>query len=145
MFNPLRGADAWGNGYFGASRGNRPHLGADYVIEEGETVFAPFEMFIDRVSRPYIDDKNLTGIKFTSTINDITYDGRMWYFVPNTSNIGVFVSKGQALGIGQNLKDRYDSITNHVHLQLRTREDVPSSIEQIKYNGWTYVNPEYFV
>jgi hypothetical protein len=145
VFNPIRGKDVHGSGHFGASRGNRPHLGIDIITQDGAGIYAPFEMYVDRKSNPYFDDTHLTGIKFTTALDNITYDGRMWYFSPDSNIVGRFVDKGEFIGIAQDLVKKYDGITNHIHFQLRTRDSVPQEIEQIDYNGWTYINPSYYV
>lgn len=142
MFNPIRGNDDFGSGHFGASRGNRPHLGIDYVTTEGEPIYAPFDMEVTRVSLPYFDTSDYKGIAFSTQIAGVNYDGRWWYFVPNSDIIGHSVSKGQLLGYAQSLQGRYQGITDHTHLQLRSTTELQDSIY---YNGWYYVNPEYVI
>ena len=60
----IRTHDVWGGGQWLASRGNRPHLGVDIVIDPGEEVRAPFDMEIVRRAFPYSSDLSYTGIKF---------------------------------------------------------------------------------
>lgn len=145
MFNPIRQSDDWGAGFFGASRGSRPHLGVDYVVSEGEVVYSPTDMKITRISYPYATLKEgqsdrLTGIAFSSKIAGVNYDGRIWYFVPDSALIGTDVVKGQRIGLAQSLEDRYDErMTNHIHVQYRTTTPIE---EAIYYNGWYYVSPE---
>ena len=141
MFNPIRGTDAWGSGHFGASRGSRPHLGIDIITVPNEPIYAPVDMYIERVSYPYIDSTSLKGIAFNTQVNGVNYDGRLWYFVPDASLIGRDVNKGQFIGYAQGLQERYSAITDHVHLQLRTKSSVDNSMDSIEYNGWTYINP----
>jgi hypothetical protein len=142
MFNPIRNSDVWGSGSFGASRGNRPHLGIDITTIEGEPIYAPFPMEVTRVSYPYSDTTGLTGVAFRTEIGGVDYDGRWWYFVPDSAIIGNSVNKGQFLGVAQSLQSRYPNITDHTHLQLRTTTELPGAIE---LNGWYYVNPSQFI
>lgn len=142
MFNPIRQSDAWGDGYFGASRGDRPHLGVDYIVNEGETVYAPCDMDSFNVSWPYVwkpgDTYTLTGCAFTTEINGINFDGRLWYFTPDSSLFGRDIPKGYPIGTAQTLQHRYPGITDHLHFQLRTETDIVDSID---YKGWYYVDP----
>jgi murein DD-endopeptidase MepM/ murein hydrolase activator NlpD len=146
MFNPIRQNDAWGDGYFGASRGNRPHLGVDYVVNEGEVVYAPCDMDSFNVSYPYSFDANdnyiLTGARFNTKINGVNFDGRMWYFTPYSHLFGRDISKGTPIGVAQTLQHRYAGITDHLHFQLRTETETSDSIN---YKGWYYVDPDNWV
>jgi hypothetical protein len=146
MFNPIRQSDAWGDGYFGASRGNRPHLGVDYVVNEGEVVYAPCDMDSFNVSYPYSFDANdnyiLTGARFNTKINGVNFDGRMWYFTPYSHLFGRDIPKGTPIGVAQTLQHRYAGITDHLHFQLRTETETSDSIN---YKGWYYVDPDNWV
>lgn len=142
MFNPIRQSDAWGDGYFGASRGDRPHLGVDYVVNEGEVVYAPCDMDSFNLSYPYSFGTNdtyiLKGARFTTKINGVNFDGRLWYFTPYSHLFGRDILKGTPIGVAQTLQHRYAGITDHLHFQLRTETDLVDSID---YKGWYYVDP----
>ena len=144
VFNPSRGVDAWGSGEFGASRdgGTRPHLGVDYVVSEGDTIYAPFDMEIYSTSRPYSDSTTFTGIKYNTQVNGVDFNGRMWYFIPYPNIIGSVVTKGEPIGVAQSLQPRYPGITDHIHLQLATATNVSSSFSTILYKGLYYINPD---
>ena len=143
MFNPSRSNDAWGSGAFGASRdgGTRPHLGTDFVINEGDTVYAPFEMEVYSISYPYKLNTSFKGIKFRTEINGVDYDGRIWYVVPNPGVIGSSLSKGDAIGVAQSLQSKYPGITDHVHVHLSTTVDVSNQFNTMLYQGRYYINP----
>lgn len=146
MFNPVRKNDAWGDGYFGASRGDRPHLGVDYVVNEGEVIYAPCDMDSFNLSYPYSFGTNdtyiLTGARFNTKIDGINFDGRLWYFTPDSSLFGRDIPKGYPIGTAQTLQHRYPGITDHLHFQLRTETETSDAI---KYDGWYYVDPENWV
>lgn len=135
----LRQNDDFGSGGFGASRGGRPHLGADYIVSEGETIYAPFDMEVKRVSYPYEGDLSLKGIALYTKVDGVHYDGRIFYFTPDANIIGRTITKGTRIGVAQTLQKKYPGITDHIHVQLRTTKEVPDSIN---YNGWYYINPE---
>jgi hypothetical protein len=134
----IRGQDQWGSGAFGASRGNRPHLGVDIVVDSNSQVYAPLDMEITRISRPYASG-SFSGVAFTHTARDIDFGGRLWYFTPRPGIVGSFVRKGELIGVAQDLNDKYPGITNHLHLQLESF--LADDSEQIVYNGKRYVNP----
>jgi len=142
MFNPIRQSDAWGDGYFGASRGDRPHLGVDYVVNEGEVIYAPCDMDSFNLSYPYSFGTNdtyiLTGARFNTKIDGVNFDGRLWYFTPYSHLFGRDIPKGTPIGVAQTLQHRYAGITDHLHFQLRTETDL---VDSINYKGWYYVDP----
>jgi len=46
----IRGTDKHGSGWFGASRGNRIHTGADFICVPGQDISAPFDGKMGRSS-----------------------------------------------------------------------------------------------
>ena len=134
----VRGVDDWGSGAFGASRGNRPHLGLDLVVLPGESVYAPFDMEVQRISNPYTNSP-YTGIAFRSTTDTTVFNGRLWYFTPQSDIVGNNVRKGEVIGTAQDLGLKYPGITNHVHLQLAS--SLPDSNDAILYKSYYYNNP----
>jgi len=134
----IRGNDKWGSGAFGASRGSRPHLGVDLVVEPGEYVYAPFDMKIERVSYPY-SNSHYMGLAFSTNNSGHLYDGRIWYFNPLPSVIGTNVVKGEVIGVAQDLTNKYPGITNHVHLQLQGSN--LNGHDYIVYKNKIYLDP----
>lgn len=138
----IRTHDVWGGGQWLASRGNRPHLGVDIIHDPGEEVRAPFDMEIVRRAYPYSTDLSYSGIKFRTVKNNITYTGRLFYFVPYYEK-GVF-SKGDIIGVAQDLTTKYPEITNHLHLDIRNT--VSHDIDnEYYYDGIYYTNPNLFI
>ena len=136
----IRKSDNWGSGYFGAPRGNRPHLGIDLIYSPDEEIRAPFDLTINRVSYPYAASP-YSGIAFTTTINNINYDGRMWYMFPDLVSIGQSVKRGQVIGVAQQINEKYPGMINHVHLQLEKLNEQPTE-EDITYNSKVFANPD---
>jgi hypothetical protein len=138
----IRTHDVWGGGQWLASRGNRPHLGVDIVVDPAEIIRAPFDMEIVRRAFPYSSDLSYTGIKFRTVKDNITYTGRLFYFVPY-ADTGVF-QKGDPIGVAQDLTTKYQGITNHVHLDIRS--NVSHDIDnEYYYNGVYYTDPNLFL
>ena len=138
----IRTHDVWGGGQWLASRGNRPHLGVDLVVNPTQIVTAPFDMEIVRRAFPYTSDLSYTGIKFRTVKDNVTYTGRIFYFVPYVDK-GVF-KKGDAIGVAQYLTTKYPNITNHIHVDLRNTVSHDIDNEYF-YNGVYYTNPNLFL
>jgi hypothetical protein len=139
----IRKSDNWGSGYFGAPRGNRPHLGIDLIYSPDEEIRAPFDLTINRVSYPYASSP-YSGIAFTTTIDNIDYDGRMWYMLPDFGSIGKSFKRGQIIGVAQQINEKYPGMINHVHLQLEKLNEQPTK-EDITYNSKVFTNPNRFI
>ena len=136
----VRKNDKWGSGVFGASRGERPHLGVDLSVRPNAPFFAPVDMEIYSTSIPYSNDSTYSGYKFTYYDGSNTYDGRLWYVNPDTSLLGKTIRKGEFLGYAQDLTLKYPGMNNHAHFQLRQTEGTPP-LDSIEYKGDYYANP----
>jgi len=120
MFSPTKNGirvDAMGDGHYGSSRdgGTRIHKGVDFIAKAGQDVFAPFNMVVERVARPYAKHPEYEGIAWRTK----TMTGKMFYFKPLTSIIGKEVKQGDKIGVAQDLQLLYGSkMTNHIHFQI---------------------------
>jgi hypothetical protein len=139
----LRGNDKWGSGFFGASRGNRPHLGVDVKTTPGERIYAPADMWIERTSNPY-STGSYSGLKFRMSSNSRTFVGRVFYVLPNSEVVGLEVKQGQFIGTAQDISKKYPGMINHAHWQLKQTEGIITP-NGITYNGDEYVNPMNFL
>ncbi|MCI4379591.1 hypothetical protein PGIGA_G00229940 [Pangasianodon gigas] len=100
--NTKRGCDSskYGCGHYGASRsgGTRKHEGLDIVCADGATVYAPFDVKLNRKAVPY---------KQNNAIND-----------------GIELSgQGQKLGTLLPMQKVYPGITSHIHVQMCDKSD----------------------
>jgi murein DD-endopeptidase MepM/ murein hydrolase activator NlpD len=115
----LRGEDAYGAGFYGASRaaGARRHRGADYVAEPGEIVRAPISGVVERIGFAYRGDQRYRYVELAS--EDQARYVRVLYVGPLV-HLGAFVRAGEPIGRAQDLSARYPrGITNHVHVEMR--------------------------
>ena len=115
----LRGEDAYGAGFFGASRaaGARRHRGADYIAEPGEIVRAPISGVVERIGFAYRGDERYRYVELADTVTQ--RDVRVLYVGPLVQ-LGAVVEAGDPIGRAQDLSARYPrGITNHVHVELR--------------------------
>lgn len=116
----LRRCDCWGEGHFGAPRGQRTHQGVDIVAIAGQPVGAPMHALVVRVAEPYDDDAILSGLLLRGIGADAGIEAKLFYVAPDLALIGQTVVPGQCIGIVQSLQARYPAITDHVHLEIWT-------------------------
>lgn len=115
----LRGEDAYGAGFFGASRaaGARRHRGADYISEPGEIVRAPITGVVERIGFAYRGDERYRYVELADAATG--RDVRVLYVGPIVE-LGATVEAGAPIGRAQDLGARYPrGITNHVHVEVR--------------------------
>lgn len=124
----IRYRDRWGAGHFGASRGDRLHMGVDVICAAGDTVFSVSGGEVTKLGYCYSDDLSFRYVQMTDS------EGARWrYFYVNPScGVGDRIEAYSELGSSQCLTERYPGITQHYHLEI------------IKADG-EYINPTGFV
>ncbi|THD61892.1 MAG: M23 family peptidase [Phenylobacterium sp.] len=113
-----RGADAYGEGAFHASRdgGTREHEGVDYVATAGQAVTAPISGFVSKIGYAYPDDQTLKFVEIDNPALHLT--ARVFYVDPKVA-VGDPVAIGHPIGVAHTLQARYPlGITDHVHLEI---------------------------
>lgn len=109
-----RGTDRWGQGHFGAPRGDRKHEGVDYALPIGATVLALTAGRVTRTGYAYGDDMSYRYVEMTDR-----HQHRLRYFyVDPTVKVNDNVLPGDPLGRVQDLTRRYAGITPHVHFEV---------------------------
>ena len=108
-------SDELGSGKFGSLRGDRIHLGQDFICEPGQGIVACTDMQYRRyVQRVYATDPNYHGMEFESDGMLITY-----FYVDPSINHMEFVKAGQWVALAQNVSAKYGpAMTPHVHVQI---------------------------
>jgi murein DD-endopeptidase MepM/ murein hydrolase activator NlpD len=113
-----RGADAYGEGRFHASRdgGSRDHEGVDYTATAGQQVSAPISGFVSKIGYAYPDDQTLRFVEIDNPALHLT--ARVFYVDPAVA-VGDTVAVGQPIGEAHTLQRRYPlGITDHIHLEV---------------------------
>jgi hypothetical protein len=106
--------DSEGFGYYGAPRGKRIHLGRDYEGVPGQDVYCPIESGkIVREAPPYEFSK-FKGILIQGKHIAV----KMFYLDPWEHLIGKYVKRYDIIGIMQDISERYNGMTPHVHLKI---------------------------
>jgi len=113
--------DAYGHGWFGASRdgGTRDHEGVDYAGDAGAAAVAPISGYVTRIGQAY---DNAPELKYVEISNPaLGYEARVFYVRPQVV-VGQAVVIGETIGKIADLTRRYPGgMTNHVHLELMDR------------------------
>ena len=120
----VRGADATGNGWYGAKRGNRLHKGCDYKTTPGEAIFAVCKGYV-RLGNVYAKSKPGKPTMRLVEISGPEYRAKQMYVKPIVKN-GAFVEMGQQIGLAQNVTEYHTdsdtdtdkNMTNHCHVSL---------------------------
>lgn len=122
--NPTGGkvrSDAGGDGHYGASRTKTingktvryAHRGTDFEGTPGQPVKAPIGGIIKRKAKPY-SSGHYSGCLIVGRKGMC----KMFYFEPNPDLIGGVVSKGDIIGVMQDISKKYAIVTPHVHVEI---------------------------
>jgi RHS repeat-associated protein len=114
-----RGRDAYGAGWYGASRdgGGRQHAGWDFIASPGEEISSPIGGTVRRSFFAYRGDQRFTGLEI---VGDSGISSKVMYVQPFTGIIGMRVEPGDSIGRAQDLHQKYQpTMTNHVHVEIR--------------------------
>ncbi|KAM3866913.1 leukocyte cell-derived chemotaxin-2-like [Diretmus argenteus] len=118
--NDRRTSDRWGQGQYGASRGNRLHKGLDIKCSDGATVLAPFDVTLNGKVIVYNDPKK-AAINHGINLRGEGLCFKLFYVKPDQTS-GV-VRKGQRIGTMLPMQSVYPGITSHVHVQMCDKSD----------------------
>lgn len=112
--NRKRGCDAGGCGHFHASRGNRLHLGVDFLAYAGEEIFAPVSGVVARIGNVYQDEQYKLIELRGSGANKVF---KIMYVSPFVV-AGDRVKRGDLIGWAQNIREKFPDVQNHIHVEL---------------------------
>lgn len=115
-----RGHDAYGDGYFHASRdgGARAHEGVDYDSQAGQPVAAPISGYVSKIGYAYPGDERFKYVEIDNPA--LHLQARVFYVNPKVE-IGQSVELGHSIGTAHSLQARYGGITDHIHLEIAER------------------------
>ena len=116
--NPRMRNDNWGQGHFGAKRGNRTHQGIDLVVSPGQSIKSPVAGVVVRKAPPY-PDMSYSGVLIRGTGVHEGIEVKMFYMAPHEYLIGQPVRRGQEVGKAQKVSNRYPGMTDHLHIEFR--------------------------
>jgi murein DD-endopeptidase MepM/ murein hydrolase activator NlpD len=117
---PLRGTDQYGSGGFGASRGNRKHMGVDLACYPGTRILSLWTGEVTKIGYPYHEHRQFRYVEVRGEGTGNHY--RVFYISPDVKR-GEFVYNLDKLGTAQDLTTLYPDITNHVHFEVKNAND----------------------
>ena len=125
-----RGSDDWGNGEFGASRGDRKHKGIDYAADPGDEILSPVKGAVSKLGYPYQFNPGDEIIYRYVEITD--YKGlrhRVFYIEP-TVDVHQHVDLNTVIGLAQDISSRYhrddrSPMINHAHYEILDKDGTP--------------------
>jgi murein DD-endopeptidase MepM/ murein hydrolase activator NlpD len=113
--------DVKGDGFFGASRGNRMHNGLDIIITPGSAVYSPIEGVLFRKAYPYgtaHGNEEWEGLVIVGVGDYKGYEVKIFYTRPFV--IGDYVFPGDIVGVAQDISRKYSpAMIDHVHVEVR--------------------------
>ncbi len=109
----VRTRDEWGEGHFGASRGDHLHNGTDYICIPGQDIVSPISGVIMREAKPYAG-QHYSGCVIEGPLIAI----KMFYLNMLPNLVGRHVKQGELLGRAQDISKRYHHITPHIHVRI---------------------------
>lgn len=113
---PIRTLDAYGEGIYGASRGDRTHKGVDLACYPGTDICPIYAGKVTKLGFPYKDDLTFRYVEVTVPLG---LRMRFFYVDPQVE-VGDSVRAETIIGRSQDLSKRYPKgITNHVHFEVK--------------------------
>jgi len=110
---PIRKSDRWGEGHYGASRGDKKHNGTDYACCPGSQVYARSLGRVTKIGHAYTDDLSFRYVEITLKNGFI----ERYFYIEPTVVINDIVGRKDTIGTTQKLGTRYPGITEHFHYE----------------------------
>jgi len=111
-------SDPKGDGHFGTSRTGHVHQGVDLVVVPGEVLTSPIAGKVLRVTRPYADDPDYTGVVLFGE----GFEVKIFYcHLIAGLHVGDAVERGEPFAIAQDISAKYGGgMIPHIHVEFRT-------------------------
>lgn len=116
----VRGTDKHGSGHWSAPRGDRQHMGVDYVCQPGWLAVTPVAGVVTRLGWCYRDDPTYRYVEVTDNSG---LRHRLFYVKPLAGlHVGDRVRIHDPVGIVQEIAARYPEITPHIHYEIKRQD-----------------------
>jgi hypothetical protein len=126
----IRGNDSAGSGRFGSSRKRnidgkwisipQGHQGLDIITFPGQAIKSPISGKIVKVGKAYSDDSRFDTLHIQG--DEECYSGircKLLYISSSVSGmLNKTVTRGEVIGVAQNISLKYKGATNHLHLEV---------------------------
>ena len=118
MKKVIRGIDSHGSGAWLATRGSRQHQGEDIECCAYDAILSDVDGIVTKIGYPYNPNDRLKGhLRYVEVTDSKRSRVRYFYISPNVS-IRQKIKKGDVLGVSSNLKNIWDGMTQHYHLEV---------------------------
>lgn len=124
----VRGIDKWGNGHFGAPRGDHLHRGSDFIVNlpnsgDDFTIISPVSGSTERRSRPYPDGP-YSGICIKEASGSFTI--KMFYFKAFDHILApdYWLFPNLPIGVAQNIGEKYPGMIPHIHTEIELNPEI---------------------
>ena len=118
---PPRQPDKWGQGHYGAPRGNRLHNGIDMNCPPEAQIFPSVAGTVTKHGWVSSNPKK-QHLRYIEITDDNDQRHRYMYVEP-IAKVGEYVSPENVIGKAQNLESAYPGITNHIHYEIKLPDD----------------------
>ncbi|XP_071318060.1 leukocyte cell-derived chemotaxin-2-like isoform X2 [Trachinotus anak] len=118
--NRRRTSDTWGQGHYGARRGNRDHKGLDIMCEDGSEVLAPFDVTLHGEVNVFTEPQQ-AAINSGLILRGEGLCFKLFAMRPDRTSGSV--RKGDRIGTMLPMQSVYPGITSHVHVQMCDKSD----------------------
>lgn len=124
---PPRANDKHGSGAWQAPRSYGKHNGIDYATWPDSLVHSSSIGLVTKLGYMYNDDLSYRYVQITTPLGYVI----RYAYVQPLVELGTSVSKDQVLGAVQDIGERYEGITPHIHVSVKDPQGA-------------YVNPEMY-
>jgi len=116
--------DDWGNGRFGARRGDKFHDGLDLIVVPTQPIYSMITGRVEKEEVCYGSDPKWTGIQVANQY----IRTELWYMTPLPGLVGKMIMAGHLIGHAQDISLKYPptekiptAMTPHLHLRVSLR------------------------
>lgn len=119
--------DGWGQGSYGAPRGNRSHSGVDLVCVPKQVILAPITGTVVREAFPYAGDLKWAGCLIVGDQIEVKmFYMRLYHHL--RKDLPQHCTMGMPIGLAQDISSRYNhkpeavdfgEMIPHVHLEMK--------------------------
>ncbi len=121
---PKLRCDGWGQGHFGAPRGNKQHDGLDLIVTPTQPIFSMIDGMVEKYEQCYSHDPRWRGIQIANSQLRV----ELWYMEPLHVKVGEFVKVGDLVGAAQDISTKYPptekapyNMKPHIHVRVTLR------------------------
>jgi murein DD-endopeptidase MepM/ murein hydrolase activator NlpD len=116
----IRGSDSQGSGHYLASRGNRKHMGIDFITCPEDLISSYCSGIVTKIGYPYNPNKHphKAHLRYVEVTDSNQLKVRVFYIQPLVA-VGDIIELDTVIGTSQDLTQIYEGITQHLHFEVK--------------------------